>query len=378
MMLNLPHQRLAFFLKQVVVILSSSLASIGLAGNFAIAQVNLDDIKSSIKSAEFESLCAKPKPSECQDIGKAADISLVLIYSLFDAESIQNVSLRKKVIQRISELYNAAQVDTINKRLTLPEIFNSSDQKIFGGYAVLIRSQPTQLDGKNKLRFVIAFKGTTFRLDDPNDIAASFAVSPKVYLGLHEGIKNYASTVFNESLSQTMLAEILRLQSDPSNDIEVILTGHSLGVASFFYAAMLKDAGVSPKNIKIIVFGAPLFAEASFANKYRDLVSGLTRVETEGDILRNEKDSPMKLAYDVLGFVPLGKLVKAETTTKKIVDLNRQREDLEKKMRASPSLDLVPTYLSLQQQIFQEKLSIHLYSYRYFYDYYLSIASKSP
>ncbi len=364
------------WLKSVIFGLSLALSLEGFNVNRAEAQVSLGDLNftGKIQSSEFERLCAQLQPLECQNIGKAAHISTTLIYKLFDAET-QKTAQKTEVISQITQLYNADQISTINKRLSLPEIFRAWNPKAFGGYVALIRSRPVQqLYGSTKITYVIAFKGTSPRIEDPNDFFAGFNV-PTNFLGIHEGIKNYADAVFQDAKSQAMLAEILKWQSDRNTDLEIILTGHSLGVATFFYAAMLKEAGVSPVNMKIIVFGSPLFAEASFANKYQDLARRMIRIEAEGDILRGESDSPVKIAYDLLRFVGVGRLILAGTTSN-LPSLNSQRVSFEQRLKASPSPDLLTAYLQVQKQIFEEKLAIHLYGYRYFYEYYLATASS--
>jgi hypothetical protein len=85
---------------------------------------------------------------------------------------------------------------------------------------------------------------------------------------------------------------------------------------------------------------------------------------------RYTQQAPMKPIYDSLGYVPVGKLLQTETT-QRLVILNKEKMALEKKYQASPSDKLRFAYLALMQKILEEQVAIHVYSYKYYYQYYL-------
>ena len=364
------------WLKQAAVILPTGAAFLGLLGVFSVVNAQID---MKLRSEQFEQLCSQPILTECKDIGKAAHIATELIYELFEAERLRDENKRSDVINQITQLYRAEQIDIVNKRLKISDFFQIEDDKIFGGYAVLIRRRKIQKNEKLKVSYIVAFKGVYNGWEDPNDIAASISGLPaNLYenagILIHQGFRNYAHSVFNDSKSRELLAEILNLQNQENTDLEILITGHSLGGCAILYAAMLTDAGVLPSFMKVIVFGSSPVAQQSFAHEYRELITKITRVENEGDMLIYEEGSPMKPIYDSLGYVPFGRLIKARATDK-LIRLNMQKIDLEKKMQDSPAQDLLMAYLNLTQQILEERVAIHVYSYRYYSQYYRAVSA---
>ncbi|MGK7950881.1 MAG: lipase [Xenococcaceae cyanobacterium] len=364
------------WLKQAAFILPTGAAVWGLLGVFSVVNAQID---MKLRSEQFEQLCSQPIPTECKDIGKAAHITTELIYELFEAERVRDENKRSDVINQITQLYKAEQIDIVNKRLKLSDFFKVEDDKVFGGYAVLIRSRKIQKNKRLKVSYTVAFKGVYNSLEDPNDIAASISGLPanlpkNAGVLIHQGFSHYAGSVFNDSKSRELLSEILNLQNRENTDLEILITGHSLGGAAILYAAMLTDAGVLPSNIKVVVFGSSPVAQQSFAHRYRELITKITRVENEGDMLIYEEDSPMKPIYDSLGYVPFGRLIKARAT-EKLISLNMQKIDLEKKMQDSPTQDMLTAYLNLTQQILEERVAIHVYSYRYYSQYYRAVSA---
>lgn len=339
---------------------------------------NLPEIE--VQSCQFEQLCSQ-QFTECEEIGKASYLTTNLIYQLFEAEKATDVRKRSEVIQEILQLYEAKQVDVVNKRLQLSDFLLTQKEKTLGGYATLIRSREIADKGKKSFTYIIAFKGTSVAIDDPNDILVDLFVTPvelrqEAAVRLHQGIRNYASSVFDAPKSQELLAEILSLQQQENTYVNVLVTGYSLGVSAVPYAAMLTDAGVMPSNLKVIVFGGSPMAQKSFISRYRALISRITRIETQGDSLIYEQDSPVKFIYDSLGYVPFGNLLKAESTPR-LINLKQQRIDLERRMQTDSSLELKKQYLVILQQILQEQIAIHKYSYRYYYQYYNDLVGNS-
>lgn len=329
-----------------------------------------------LRSVQFERLCFQ-RSVACADIGKAAHMSSALIYQLFDTERTGNKTKRSNVINQIKRLYGAKQIDVINKRMKLSDFFliRKEQDKIFGGYAVLIRQPEVGQFGKRKVSYAIAFKGTYVGLEDPNDLAAiSSGVPVNMYRRaaalIHEGFRNYAGQVFNDIKSKELLVEILSLQKQANTEVEILVTGHSLGAASILYTAMLVDAGVLPSNIRTIVFGAPAFTQPSFANRYRTALANTTRVETKGDFFIYQQRGYMQPIYNTLGYLPVGNLIAAEPT-EKLKELWQERDILEQQYQASQSPKIKSAYLDLTKRIILEQANIHVKSYGYFYEYYL-------
>lgn len=340
----------------------------------AQSSITAANISANVRSSQFERLCLQ-RAVACEEIGKAAYMATGLVYQLFDAERVADNTKRKNAIARINRLYRARQIDVVNKRLKLSDFFIVKRDKVFGGYAVLIRQPVRQQLGSRKVSYVVAFKGTYFGADDPNDIIANVSGTPvnlykRAAVLLHEGFKNYASSVFADPISKKFVAEILTAQNQPNTEVEVLVTGHSLGSASILYAALLEEAGVLPSNIRIITFGAPAFTQINFQQRYATLISNTIRVETEGDVLSYEKPGLLRPIYDSFSYLPLGKLVKA-VAPQEYRNLLQQRELAEKKYQATQSQQARTASLNLLKKIFLTQANIHVYSYRYYYDYYL-------
>jgi Lipase (class 3) len=339
----------------------------------AQAPTNTAKLIPNVRSVQFEQLCSR-RSIACADIGKSAHLTTDLIYQLFDTERTKNSTQRNKVIQAISQLYETKRIDVVNKRLKLSDFFVMKKDRVFGGYAILIRQLEKQQLGRRKVSFVTAFKGTYVGLDDPNDLAANIAGLPvNMYKNaavlIHEGFKNYAATVFADKASKELVSEILRWQKQPNTDVEVLITGHSLGGTAILYAAMLADAGILPANMKIIVFGTPAFTQQNFQQRYPSLVSRIIRVETEGDFLSYEKPGLMRPIYDTLSYIPLGKPIKA-TAPEEYRELMKEREIVLKQYQASTSPESRANYFNVMQKVIAAQSNIHVYSYRYFYEHY--------
>jgi len=339
----------------------------------AQSPTNIANLISNVRSVQFEQLCDR-RSIACADIGKAAHLTTNLIYQLFDTERTKNITQHTHVINQIARLYEAKKVDVVNKRLKLSDFFVVKKDRVFGGYAVLIRQNEKQQLGRRRVSFITAFKGTYVGLEDPNDLAANVAGLPvNMYRNaavlIHEGFKNYAATVFADEKSKELVSEILRWQKQPNTDVEVLVTGHSLGGTAILYAAMLADAGILPSNMKIIVFGTPAFTQQNFQQRYPSLVSRIIRVETEGDFLSYEKPGLMRPIYDSLSYIPLGRLMKA-MAPEEYRELMKEREILLKQYQASASEQAKANYFNLMQKIIAAQANIHVYSYRYFYEYY--------
>lgn len=328
---------------------------------------------SNVRSVQFEQLCFQ-RSIVCADIGKAAHLTTDLIYQLFDTERKQDPTQRTKIVNQIARLYDAKNINVVNKRLKLSDFFVVRKDRVFGGYAILIRQLQKQELGRKKVGYIIAFKGTYVGLEDPNDLAANVAGLPvnmykNAAILIHEGFKNYAGSVFADEKSKELISEILLRQKQPNTDVEVLITGHSLGGTAILYAAMLADAGVLPSNMRVIVFGAPAFTQQNFQQRYPTLVSRITRVETEGDFLSYEKPGLMRPIYDTLSYIPIGKPIKA-TAPVEYRELMKEREILLKQYQASSSPESRANYFNVMQKVIAAQSNIHVYSYRYFYEYY--------
>lgn len=339
----------------------------------AQSPANTANLIPNVRSIQFEQLCFQ-RSIACADIGKAAHLTTDLIYQLFDTERKKDPTQRTKITNQIARLYDAKDINVVNKRLKLSDFFIVKKDRVFGGYAILIRQLERQQLGRRKLSYVIAFKGTYVGLEDPNDLAANVAGLPvnmykNAAILIHEGFKNYAGSVFADEKSKELISEILLRQKQPNTDVEVLITGHSLGGTAILYAAMLADAGVLPSNMRVIVFGAPAFTQQNFQQRYPTLVSRITRVETEGDFLSYEKPGLMRPIYDTLSYIPIGKPIKA-TAPVEYRELMKEREILLKQYQASSSPESRANYFNVMQKVIAAQSNIHVYSYRYFYEYY--------
>ncbi|CDM97032.1 lipase family protein [Limnospira indica] len=328
-----------------------------------------------ISSPEFESLCRSGN-RECEMIGKASHFTTQLIYELFQAENTGNQAARQQAIANIAALYETEPdaIKVVNTRLRLSDFFLVEKDQHLGGYAVFLSRGELLPGGMEKVSFVIGFKGLYPSLEDPNDIAVAVSALPEhLYPGagalIHQGFRDYSGSVFNHQISQEMIKDILDLQNNPKTDVEIVVTGHSLGGSSILYAAMLVDAGVNPENLKVIVFGSGPVAQANFISQYPDLIPNIIRIETPGDMLLYDDDSPMKPIYRALGYVPFGRLIKA-TGSDRLNQLNQQFAILQQQQQISPSPDFDTKRLNLLLQILQERIAIHVYSYRYYYQIY--------
>ncbi|MBS0015563.1 MAG: lipase [Arthrospira sp. SH-MAG29] len=330
-----------------------------------------------ITSPEFESLCRSGN-RECAMIGKASHLTTQLIYELFDAEKTGNPTQRQQAIANIATLYQTESdaIKVVNTRLNLSDFFILEKDQVLGGYAVFLSRGEIIAGGIDKVSFVIGFKGLYPSLEDPNDIAVAVSALPEhLYHDagalIHQGFRDYSGSVFNHQISQEMINYILQLQDNPKTHVEIVVTGHSLGGSAILYAGMLVDAGINPENLKVIVFGSGPVAQASFISQYPDLIPKIIRIETPGDMLLYDDDSPMKPIYQILGYVPFGRLIKA-TGSDRLNQLNQQLAILQQQQQISPSPDFDTKRLNLLQQILQERVAIHVYSYRYYYQIYRS------
>ncbi len=321
-----------------------------------------------IVSPEFDSLC-KTNWQECKTIGTHAKLATDTIYRFFQAERLLDKSKLEEASQEIKSLIGVQEIDIVNRRLPLSQFFPANPNIIFGGYAILAKNSIVIDNKLAKTEYHIIVKGVFNELEDPNDLLAAIKVIPDVLPGkpkvtLHQGMRNYAQEIFLSPQFQNILKEIIRLQAEKTN-VEVILSGHSLGGSCILLGALMNDRGVKAENIKMITFGAPLFLQRGFIDRYGHLFQRTTRIEVEGDLLNNEIDSPLFLFYRVLGYLPFGKLIRATIPTATYKQTQAEISRLSLGRLDQENLAKVAT---LQLDAISERVQIHILSYRSFYD----------
>ncbi|MFN3362044.1 MAG: hypothetical protein ACK421_11565, partial [Pseudanabaenaceae cyanobacterium] len=118
-------------------------------------------------------------------------------------------------------------------------------------------------------------------------------------------------------------------------------------------------------NMNVITFGAPLFLQRGFVDRYQKLGERIVRVEVDGDMLNYEVDSPLLLVYRALGYLPLGKLLRGFVPNTKYKMLQAEVLSLS---RQQPHQENLNRIVNLQLQAILERVQIHVYSYRNFYN----------
>jgi len=321
-----------------------------------------------IVSPEFNSLC-KTNRQECKTIGTHAKLATDSIYRFFQADRLQDKSKLEETSQEIKSLIGVQEIDIVNRRLPLSQFFPANSNVIFGGYAILAKNT-ILIDNKlSKVEYHIIVKGVFNELEDPNDLLAAIKVIPdnlpgKPKVALHQGMKNYAEAIFSSPQFQTLLTEIIKLQED-KNNVEVILSGHSLGGSCILLGALMNDRGVKAENIKMITFGAPLFLQRGFIDRYSHLFQRTTRVEIEGDLLNNEVDSPLFIVYRILGYLPFGKLIRATIPT---ATYKQTQAEINRLSLGKVDQDTLAKITALQLAAISERVQIHIFGYRGFYN----------
>jgi len=165
------------------------------------------------------------------------------------------------------------------------------------GGRVLLGVISTQKNNHRKERYVIAFRGTDIT---PNNLIESLlnvssdsnGVSQSSKTKFHPGFKEHTFGL-NRNLVQLqslITGEIyLANKNGQQDDVEVMITGHSLGGASAeIYAAtlidQLKDRGINRfSNVHVITFGAPPAIKENFVGEYAGIPA--IRIEKSGDIV---------------------------------------------------------------------------------------------
>ncbi len=323
----------------------------------------------SIVSPQFESLCRTNK-QECKSIRIHSKVGTDLIYHFFDADRLKDINKLEEISQEIKTLLDVSEIKVVNRRIPLSQFFTIDPKLIFGGYAILGRNQVIAENGVTNAKYHIIVKGLFNELEDPNDIIAAISGIPDSLYGqaaikLHQGMKNYAQAIFLSPEFQSLLTEIIELQKDEKNNIEITLSGHSLGASCILIAALMKDRGVKPENIKIITFGGPSFLQRGFIDRYSSLFSRTTRVELEGDMLNNEIDSPLFPVYAILNYLAFGNLIKGTVPRAKYKQVQSQIIRLS---TGKLSEDKLTELANLTLEALSERVQIHVFGYRRFFD----------
>ncbi len=118
---------------------------------------------------------------------------------------------------------------------------------------------------------------------------------PTVHRGFYDTLERIFLNPPHEEMGGLTVSEALqqKLRADPTE--KLYLTGHSLGGAvATLAAAELSEAGVSPKQLEVISFGAPAVGDERFAERYKDKF-GLKRIVITHDpvegVLQSVKES---------------------------------------------------------------------------------------
>ena len=322
-----------------------------------------------IVSPQFDYIC-KQNRQECNSIGNHAKIATEIIYRFFQADRLKDRSKLEMVSQEIKNLIGVQEIVVVNRRLPLSQFLPLNPNIIFGGYAILAKNSITTNNRLTKVEYHIIVKGVFNELEDPNDLLAAIRIIPenlsqKSNATLHQGMKNYAQQIFLSPEMQTLLTEILKLQEDKI-PVEIILSGHSLGASCIILSALMTDRGVKPESIKVITYGAPLFLQRGFIDRYGNLFQRTTRVEIEGDLLNNEMDSPLFLVYRFFSYLPFGKVVRASILTTRYKQMQAEVSQLSLGQLDQERLAKIT---ELQLNAIAERLEIHIFGYRSFYNW---------
>jgi pimeloyl-ACP methyl ester carboxylesterase len=277
------------------------------------------------KFQNFESFC-NDQPLKCGKVGISAKLSLDDIYGVHDG---------KKTTADIAQTLqisnsNVKIVDQSESRLFLLP----GQQAHVGGYAAIAKKEVRNPDtGRETVVYTIVFKGTTpTKLQDivSDLVALPVPLNPNSDVKAHAGFRTYAHTVFNDQATTDMVKDIQDAKNG-GKDVDVLITGHSLGgAAAQLYAAYLADAGVLPQDMNIVTFGAPPPAQASFAQKYPEVVSRITRVETRGD---GVLDAPRAMnLYQTNGLEYFGQSVIEEAMPEDFRKLLDEKDALDRKI----------------------------------------------
>jgi len=230
------------------------------------------------KFQNLESFC-NDQPLKCGKVDLSAKLSLDDIYQVHDgAKTTADIAQTLQISAGDVKIVDQSE----SKFLLLP-----GQQAHVGGYAAIAKKEIRNPDtGRETVTYTIVFKGTT--PTKVQDLASDLVATPVPLnsnsdVEVHAGFRNYAYTVFADQATKDMLKDI-QAAKGKEKDVDVLITGHSLGgAAAQLFAAYLADAGVLPRDMNVITFGAPPPAQASFAQKYPEVVSRITRVETRGD-----------------------------------------------------------------------------------------------
>ncbi|MBK4730703.1 hypothetical protein JJD41_12625 [Oxynema sp. CENA135] len=346
---------------------------------------------------EYKNFCARD-PVGCRDVAIASEIAADIIYTSELQGDLSRCPWTFPHCQpqdyRIIDLSlsNDEIIDRLNAR-DRPQQAGASMVKTFieqlrasfqdlGGYALIFHRQNRQENGRERHHYLIAFKGTNpLKINDLfSDL--SFPAVPlsaaQPDLLVHSGFYRYAASIFEATLPD--IETFLALQNDPNVDLEIMVTGHSLGAAAAsIYTALLKNYGIRASHLKLITLAAPPFlkeeAVAAFDRAYGDIPT--IDVENRGDIIL---DSPIfdSLIYRLseYSYPNFGEKIEgllSETLEK----LYKQRE-LEKATNTVPAGASDPQFAlsglaAIDAKIKIEQVQVHTISYTDYYQYYLEV-----
>ena len=346
---------------------------------------------------EYKKLCFN-HPLTCQDIAKAAEMASKIVYESAemndrlascpwfydscDAVSVQIIDNTITNEQILRLLGNALEpIDAENQlkvRINVDNLLESFNR--LGGYALVLKQQTVQDNGRTKLSYIITFKGTSpDRINDlfSNAYVRATELSEKnPNIRVHSGFRQYAQTV--AIATQAKIQEMLTAQQDPNIDLEVLVTGHSLGgAAATVYGLLLNDRGVLPENLKIITFAAPAFvrkdSEASLIETYGKL--NLIAIENRGDIILDSVLFQEGYKLNSYVFPSIRNLVEGNLS-RSLENLYKQREVLLQQPESTIFTEESPNnsqQVTVESKIKLEQLKIHMDSYNQYYEYYLDV-----
>ncbi len=248
-----------------------------------------------------------------------------------------------------------------------------TEERQLGGYALILRREKL-LSSRPEISYVVVFKGLLPDLEDPNDIAASLWSTP-IPLSqtsssplVHSGFRSYANQVLKDPQFQSIVTELKQPQSFDQPEISILVAGHSLGgAAAFLHSLLLADAGVPPDRISGISFGAPPVGQDPLQSIYSDIK--FFRVEHRGDFFTYDDLSPLKPAYEVLQYKPIGEPIVAEIT-ETLSTLIAERHAAEITLQQQPDPETVTAYLDLTRQVIDQQVQIHTQGYNYYFEHY--------
>ena len=346
---------------------------------------------------QYKQLCFT-NPMTCQDIAKASEMASKIVYDSADMnnrlascpwfyDSCDRVAVQiidytlsnQEILRTLGETIEPRDSDNqISVAVNIDNLLESFQR--LGGYALVLKQETIQANGRTKLSYIITFKGTSpERINDlfSNAYVRARALSEKSPdIRIHAGFRQYAKTV--AMATQPTIQEMLESQQDSNIDLEVLVTGHSLGgAAATVYGFLLHDEGILPENLNIITFAAPPFVREDSQETLRETYGqlNLIAIENRGDLILDTPLFQDGYKLNRYKFPPIRQLVEGNLS-RTLENLYKQRDII--LQQPEPTIVREESLSNSQEvtiasKIKVEQTKIHMDSYNRYYEYYLEV-----